>query len=426
MIIKPGIEPFLKTLLIVIFLSSSTQNIRAQQVNKDFIDVVHEWKKDTTARGEKEMQVGKNYLSILPIVGYGPAFGFLAGGAVSLSKILSEGTKASSALANFQVTTKNQFIMNVRSKVFLDRNNWFLQGDWRLLLYSQPTYGLGINLKEEEKGLPNSSGNSGDEIIGEPMKFKQIRVFEEAARRIGESNFYAGLGIAVDQHFSIDDQMLDTLAGSPEYFITSHYTYSKDMNFDPKSYGTNGIKISFLTDTRDNIANAYKGYYGSLSLLNNLKIGNNSKQSTQLQYDGRYYLGVNSEKPRQVLAFWSFGSFLLAGEIPYLALPSIGWDTYNRSGRGYIQGRYRGLNMLYNEVEYRFPISKSNLWGATAFVNSTNVSSKTQNLMDRTAVGYGLGLRMQVDKIARINVTVDVGMAAKEFGGIYFNLQESF
>jgi hypothetical protein len=43
-----------------------------------------------------------------------------------------------------------------------------------------------------------------------------------------------------------------------------------------------------------------------------------------------------------------------------------------------------------------------------------------------TAIGYGAGLRMQMDKRARTNLTVDVGMAAKEFGGIYFNLQEAF
>ncbi len=312
----------------------------AQEVNKDFIDVVHEWKKDTTARGSNELEVGKNYLSILPIIGYGPAFGFLAGGAVSITKLLGEApTKASSALANFQVTTKNQFILNVRSKLYLDKNKWFLQGDWRLLLYNQPTYGLGINLTDADKGLPNTSADLNGEITAEPMKFKQVRFFEEAARQLGNSNFYAGLGIAIDQHFRIDDQMLDTVKTSANYFITSHYSYSEEKKFDPKQYGTNGIKISILTDTRDNIANAYSGYYVSLSLLNNLKIGNNSEQSTQLQYDGRYYWGVNKERPRQVMAFWSFGNFLMAGNIPYLALPSIGWDTYNRSGRGYIQGR---------------------------------------------------------------------------------------
>ena len=122
-------------------------------------------------------------------------------------------------------------------------------------------------------------------------------------------------------------------------------------------YGTNGVKLTLLTDTRDNTANSYKGYFASASMLYNIKIGNNSQQSYQLLYDARYYLGLSSVNKRKVLAFWSWGSFLLHGNLPYLALPSISWDTYNRSGRGFIQGRYRGLSMVYSEVEYRFPIS---------------------------------------------------------------------
>lgn len=400
----------------------------AQTENKDFIDVVHEWKKDSTARPEKDLEFGKNYLSILPLVGYGPAFGFLVGGAVSITKLLGEApTKASSALVNFQVTTKNQFIFNARSKLYLKENKWFIQGDWRLLLYSQPTYGLGINQSDAEKGIAEINDDlSSTELTPEPMKFKQIRFFEEAARKLGNTDFYAGIGIAIDQHFRIEDQLLDTVPSSPDYFITSHYAYSRKTGFHPAGYGTNGIKLSILTDTRDNISNAYKGYYASISLINNLKIGSNSEQSTQLMYDGRYYLGISKLNPRQVIAFWSFGTFLLAGNMPYLALPSIGWDTYNRSGRGYVQGRYRGLDMLYNEAEYRFPISKSGLFGGTLFVNSTNASSYYKHLFSNTAIGYGAGLRMQMDKRARTNLTVDVGMAAKEFGGIYFNLQEAF
>ena len=400
----------------------------AQVEQKDLVDVIHGWKKDTVARKSAQMEVGKNYISLLPVVGYSPAFGFLAGGAVSITKLLGEApTKASSALANFQFTTKKQFIVNVRSKIYLNQNKWFIQGDWRLLLYAQPTYGLGTNnLTPVTWSGSNTQVPLDNQIIEEPMKYSQIRFYEEAALRLGESHFYAGLGISVDQHYNIDDQRLDTTSTSQEYFLTSHYSYSKKYNFDPTHYGTNGIKLTLLTDTRDIISNSYKGYYASISVLNNLKVGNNSEQSTQLFYDGRYFLGVNSEKPRQVLAFWSFGSFLLAGHMPYLALPSIGWDTYNRSGRGYIQGRYRGLSMVYNEAEYRFPITKSGLWGGTLFVNSTNASSENQKLFEQTAIGYGAGIRFQMDKLARTNLTVDFGMAGKQLGGVYFNLQEAF
>lgn len=318
--------------------------------------------------------------------------------------------------------------MNARSKIYLAENKWFLQGDWRLLLFTQPTYGLGINNSEFNKThiYINNMDETGDDTMAEPMKFKLIRFYEEMSRRLGNSYVFAGIGISVDQHFDIIDERLDTVPGSPEYFITNNYAYSVTNGFNPTHYGTNGIKFTVLTDTRDNVSNCYKGYYASISLLTNIKIGNNSQQSMQLLYDGRYYLGLSKQRPRHVLAFWSWGSILLNGNVPYMALPSIGWDTYNRSGRGFIQGRYRGLSMAYNEVEYRFPISKNGFFGGVVYVNATAASNYAKKLFDNTAFGRGAGLRMQLDKRARTNLTVDIGLGADRATAIYFNLQETF
>jgi hypothetical protein len=38
----------------------------------------------------------------------------------------------------------------------------------------------------------------------------------------------------------------------------------------------------------------------------------------------------------------------------------------------------------------------------------------------------GAGLRMQLDKMARTNLTVDIGIGTDKSSGIYFNLQETF
>jgi len=415
-------------LLVVFFMLAGKASV-AQVETKDFKDVTNKWRNIIDTLTKTNLVVGKTYLSILPVVGYAPANGFLIGGAVSFARLLGHPpTSLSSGMLNFQVTSKRQFIVNARSKIYLPGNKWFLQGDWRLLLFTQPTYGLGINNSEFNKThiYTNNMDLVGDDTLAEPMNFKLIRFYEEGSRKLGNSHFYAGLGIMVDQHFDIVDERLDTLSESPDYFITNHYKYSDTNNFNPKQYGTNGIKFTLLTDTRDNISNCYKGYYASISLLNNLKIGTNSKQSMQLLYDARYYLGLSKKNPRHVLAFWSWGNILLNGEVPYLALPSIGWDTYNRSGRGFIQGRYRGLSMAYNEVEYRFPISKNGLFGGVLFVNATTASNYSKKLFDKTAFGRGAGVRMQLDKRARTNLTVDIGLGADRATAIYFNLQETF
>jgi len=116
----------------------------------------------------------------------------------------------------------------------------------------------------------------------------------------------------------------------------------------------------------------------------------------------------------------------MQGNVPYLALPAIGWDTYNRSGRGFIQGRYRGLDMMYNEAEYRFPITKNGLLGGALFVNATNASSYDQKLFEKVAVGFGGGIRIQFDNRSRTNLGIDFGMGSDRSSGIYFNLQETF
>jgi outer membrane protein assembly factor BamA len=258
------------------------------------------------------------------------------------------------------------------------------------------------------------------------MKYNQFRFYEDASRKIGNSSFYVGMGVAIDQHFSINDERLDTIRGSPDFYITSHYSYSLKNNFNPVKYGSNGVKFTLLTDTRDHIGNSYRGYFASASVIYNLKIGNNSQQSSRFLYEAMYYLGLSKKRPRQVLAFWSWGSFILQGNVPYLALPAIGWDTYNRSGRGFIQGRYRGLNLMYNETEYRFPVTKNGLLGGALFVNATNVSSYDQKLFEKVAFGFGGGLRIQFDNRSRTNLGIDFGMGSDRSRGIYFNLQETF
>ncbi len=411
-----------------IFLILGNNISFAQGTNKDLRDVYHEWKNDTLLLNEPKLNVGKTYFSLLPIIGYGPANGFVIGGAVSFAKLFGNPpTNLSSGMLNFQVTSKKQLIFNARSKVYLNENKWFLQGDWRFLVFTQPTYGLGIEFLDINQLLFHINNlEANPEPFGEPMKFNHIRIYEEAGYRLGSSKFFAGLGIALDYHFGIVDKLLDTVRNSPDFYVTKHYLYSYINNINPEHYSNQGIKFTLLTDTRDNISNCYKGYYASFSILQNIKTGENSRNNTQLLYDARYYLGLNELRPRHVLAFWTWGSILLTGNPPYLALPSIGWDTYNRSGRGYIQGRYRGLSIIYNEAEYRFPISRNGLFGGTLFANATTASSYTQDLFDHTALGIGAGLRIQLDKLARTNLTIDFGMGNDHSSGIYFNLQETF
>jgi outer membrane protein assembly factor BamA len=307
----------------------------------------------------------------------------------------------------------------------LPNDKWILQGDWRLLIFAQPTSGLGIRF-----GEPEPFNLNGLEINGstyeQPMRFNYIRLYENVYKQIFDS-WYAGLGINIDYHFSINDQSLDTISQTPT--LTSHYLYSQLNGFPQTAYTTAGITFNTLHDNRDNAINPSKGYFAQLSYRWNPSFLGSTEVSSTLYYEYRTYLKLSRRKVQApLLAFWTWGQQLLSGKLPYLALPSITWDMYNRSGRGYIQGRIRGENFWYGEAEYRFPITRDGLLGGVTFVNVTSASNLAvkQQLWDAFAPGYGIGLRVKMSKQTNTNISIDYGKGKNGSEGIYFNLQEAF
>ncbi|MCU0417386.1 MAG: outer membrane protein assembly factor [Cytophagaceae bacterium] len=366
-------------------------------------------------------QVGKLYLPLLPIVGYAPANGFLIGIGIAPGILLDSAshTRMSSGVANIQFTTKNQINFNFRHNVYTSHDRFIIKGDWRLLIFSQATYGLGIY-----KTPPIYSFNGFDATtdVGQDMRFNYFKFHESAFKKITKE-IYLGAGIKIDHHFSINDQQLQ-LAG-PDSFITSHYAYSKQYQFSTNNYSMNGVSAEVLWDTRDNPINAYKGYLIGISFRHNTTWLGSSQNSNQLAYEFRKYLRLTSKDV--ILAFWTYGQFQFTGDIPYLSLPALGWDTYNRSGRGYIQGRYRGVDLLYIESELRFKITPSGLFGGVVFVNTTTASNPftEQRIAEAFAVGYGAGVRLKMSKESRTNICADIGVGQRSYG-IYFGIQEAF
>ena len=58
----------------------------------------------------------------------------------------------------------------------------------------------------------------------------------------------------------------------------------------------------------------------------------------------------------------------------YLDLPSIGWDSDGRTGRGFKRNRFRSNALLYFETEYRTDISKNVFFWYSFFTNISSVS----------------------------------------------------
>ena len=390
----------------------------------DIFDLIRKWT-GKPAKGAIQIPMkGVKNLSLLPVIGYTPANGFVIGAAISVTEYHGDpkNTNLSSALINASLTTKSQLLLNLKFDLYLPENKWYISGDNRLLFFNQPTYGLGVYGLDGQTYFGVNGENTGRDTA-QAMKFNYLRLYETFLRKIVK-HWYAGVGIMIDDNFKINDQSLHL--DSPAR-ITSHYTYSKKYDFDTAHYSANGLSFQVMHDSRDNPIEPFSGNYLNISYRVNPKFFGSSQSSTMLYYEYRTYFSMNKSIPRNVLAFWFWGVSVLSGRMPYLELPAITWDTYNRSGRGYIQGRFRGDNMMYGESEYRFRLTKNNLFGGVVFLNCTTASNPVtgQSMFNALAPGYGFGLRILMNKNDRTNICVDYGRG-DGFSGIYFNIREAF
>jgi hypothetical protein len=260
------------------------------------------------------------------------------------------------------------------------------------------------------------------------MAYKYIRFYEQAMKRVGK-DLYAGIGYHYEKYSSIEDKLLDLPGG----VVTSHYAYSTAHGFDPKAYAVAGLSVNLMLDSRDSAINTYKGSYALASYRVNNKFLGSAKSSSQLWLEYRNYFDFG-EKHTDILGLWAYGNFTVSGEVPYMALPSTSYDQFGKSGRGYVQGRFRGENMLYVEGEYRKHLMNWSVFGkdipigGVAFLNMQTLSSKGNDITlgEYIEPGYGVGLRFMLGKKTRTNLGIDFAWGNYQSGGVFMRLNETF
>jgi hypothetical protein len=184
---------------------------------------------------------------------------------------------------------------------------------------------------------------------------------------------YVGASYRLDRYFSIVDRSLNLSASPP--VTTSHFAYCEQFGFSKSAYGASGVGAELLYDSRDSTISAYRGWYASGSFRAYPTWLGSSQDATVVHGELRTYLGLSDEVPRNVIAFWLLGTGVTSGRLPYLSLPSIGWDFANRTGRGYVQGRFRGDAEIYGEAEWRFRLTRDGLLGGVVFANAATFAS---------------------------------------------------
>lgn len=371
---------------------------------------------------------GAGTLMLLPIIGSNPATGFMFGVGGQYAFKIPSHSNYSLISGSLQYTTKSQFLFLLKNNIYTDNNRIFFTGDWRFLIYSQSTYGLGTTAPEGgildyQFGLSGAETSS-DSLV-QPMTYSFGRLHQSIMFELVDG-IYLGLGYNFDSYFKIVDTKLSL--DPADSSITSHYAYNTYYGFSTEKYHNSALSARFIIDTRDNMIQALKGYYFSLTWQGGFKFTGNDRKSNLYKVEWRSYHGLSKRNPNHLIAFWFMGDFAQEGTLPYMILPATAYDQTGRSARGYTQGRYRGNNYVYGEVEYRFPLSKcGGILGGVLFANatSTNNPGLSLNLFESVKPAAGFGLRVKLDKYSRTSLAVDIAFG-QQSAGFYLAVSETF
>ena len=376
--------------------------VRHATYQHDIADVIKRWwpRLPITLHDSATLQEGKRFLLIIPQVGYTLQTRGLAAILVNAA-FRNPHANMSSMTGQLSYTQNNQVILTANSSIWMAGNRYLWTNDWRLMHYPQATYGLGMY-------------TSTDRVIN--MDYAYFRFYQSLLRRLAQ-NLYAGIGYYLDLHWNIA-----SYARNRELTRISRYPYG----VEGRSISS-GPTLQVLYDNRRNAINPSGGLYiNAVFRANEQFLGSDNTYQSLLMEARKYiHLPVNSDN---ILALWSYNSLTLSGNPPFLDLPSTGWDSNGNVGRGFIQGRFRGKNLLYAETEYRFHITNDRLLGGVVFANAQTVTEPDQNSgqFEKIVPAVGAGLRIKMNKISRANLSIDYGFGMDGSKGLFFNLGEVF
>jgi outer membrane protein assembly factor BamA len=385
------------------FISGQTgeafPNNSATVQQKDIVDIFQELLSRELRKDSALMKDNGPFFSLIPVVGYSLHTGLT--GVIATSTTFysdNERKKNSRILINGNYSVYNQYWFTVISNIFFEKLKLHLTGDTRYYKFPTITYGLG----------PKSTFSNPLHIDYSYLRFYQV-AFREIA-----PNLFVGMGYNLDLHWNIE---ADSVPGSD---LDQFFRYQKGNQSI-----SSGVSLNIQYDNRKNAVNPQNGIYANIQVRPKLTFLGSNKNWQSLLIDIRRYLKLPVSS-NNILAFWSYNVITLSGTPPYLDLPSIGWDNYSTTGRGYAPGRYTGRNLIYFESEYRFSLTGNGLLGGVIFGNAQSIPNSISDNIRPIIPGAGFGLRIKINKFSGTNLAIDYGFGIRGSHGFFFNMGEVF
>lgn len=342
----------------------------------------------------------KKQFSFIPAAGYSLQTGFA--GILSANLAYYNDTAANQKLSSISTsvtyTEYDQILAPLTINIWTKNNKYNIISDNRYIDYPSNIYGL---------------GGRTDPNRGHQIAFYGIKLHETILKSVAK-NFFVGAGFYYDKFWNIT--VLDSVTRRLNRIIN-------------RQLGTNEVASSIvlkaLYDNRLNQINAKNGWYVNTVYRDSRTFLGSDNDWKSLLIDVRRYLPFPAHS-KNTLALWSFNWLTLGGTPPYLLMPSTGWDDQYNTGRGYIQGRFRGNNMFYFESEYRFNITRNGFLGGVVFGNLQYFTPEISEQFQQLSPGYGGGLRIKLNKHSGANLCIDYGFGKDGSRGFFVNLGEVF
>jgi outer membrane protein assembly factor BamA len=334
----------------------------------------------------------KKRLLVFPVIAKSIETGWSFGTVASLTFRLSAEDTVSRT-SNLQLlglySTKKQLVTALAGTQYFHKEKYILSEQVSFSSFPDKFWGLGRNTPDAAE---------------ESYKFKQYYIYLHLLRKLAPG-FFAGLLFETQKVWDV--------------------TYVASGLFDQQNVlGRNGYKVaglggSLTYDNRNSAFSPDNGAFCQFSFNHFDKFWGSQYNYTNYILDLRKYVPVGHTS--QVLAFQLY-SFNNAGEVPIRSLAAFGGASRMR---GYYEGRYKDLNQLIVQGEYRFPVYKR--FGAVLFGGGGNVShTMTDYAINDLKFSYGAGLRFALDKKEKLNLRVDYGVGEGKNSGFYLQLGEAF
>jgi hypothetical protein len=364
----------------------------------DFVDGIYRILKINKDRSVEEA-ISKSQLSFIPAVEYSMATKLAASlnaNYVKPSKYPS--TKNATYSTELKFTQNKQVISQFLSNVWLKNNEYNINTNWSYLKFPQKDFGLGTENNQID--------------LFDQIDYSYLKLHQSIVKRIAQ-NWYIGPGLNIDYRWNISDS---STVNKPIYGF-AQYGQTKKSN-------STGLTLDLLYDSRTSIVNPItSSAYFNLSYRTNLTFLGSDYALQSITLDARKYIPLFR---KNMLAFWTYNVLTLSGKAPYLDIPYTASDRNSNTGRGFIQGRFRGEKLFFAESEYRFGITENGFLGAVVFANMHSVTEPLQKGFQQIKAGYGAGIRIKLNKHSNTNVAIDYAFGQGGSHGIFMNLGEVF